>query len=89
MGYHDVTSRMPVHFTNVVISARTQFDGSYIFQAEHFTVGERFDDHVFIVHLIFVATAVLQYILECILGFGSQCTGSGFHVLFVKHGAYV
>ena len=76
---------MTVHLADVVVRTGTQFDGRHIFQTQHLTAGQRLDDHVFIVHLVFIPSPIFEHILEGILSLGTQGTRGRLDVLLVEH----
>lgn len=80
---------MAIHLVDVVVCPGSEFDRGHILQPQHLAVGQRLDDHVFIVCLMLVTAAVFQHILKRVLRFGAQGSSRSLDVLFVEHGGDV
>ena len=66
-----------------------ELHASHVFEPQHAAVGKRLHYHVLVVSLFFVATTILQDVLEGIVGVGAQRACRGLDVLLGKHIIYV
>ena len=83
---HDVHARMSVGLTDEVVVDGTQLNPCHILDAQHVAVGQCLDDHVLVVLLFLVLSAIFEHILEGGLRVGTKRSGGGFYVLFAQHG---
>ena len=76
---------MAVHHTDVVIAALSELDRCDVSESEDGTVAFRADDHVLVVGHIFIASAVLEHIAECVVGLSSEGSCRRLEVLLCEH----
>lgn len=80
---------MAVYAADIVVGAGAEFDRGHIPEPKHLAVGQRLEDHVLVIDLVFVAAAVLEHILEGVCRLSTQSAGGGLDVLLVEHGGNV
>ena len=84
-----VHAGLPIRLAQYVVVLRAQLYSCNIAQPQHLAIWQGAHHHLFVSGLIFVASAVLQHILDGVLAFCSERAGSHFDVLLVEDFGHV